>query len=332
MQGAHERQRREGNRVGNEAGHEHVEEPEGHGREQREVPQAATLDRCRTAHAAPPEHDEAEPPSEIQEKRIPRRPWLDLRADVDRRRAEEELDVLDVPDAEVGREVRVEEEGERDAEHGKEDESPLRPALDPELVDEEEHAEAEERLERGVAERVEHGDDPQGLQPVHARQRDRDEDQQERQELRPEPHHPEREVRRAGEHEERHRKTPRPDRPQARTRQQRGDERAEAREGHEPARGRIAEPRERDQHHVEEELLVAEPLVHDAEPRPVEGVEDAPLRVRSGDGEVVVAVGVVEHRQARVDEVEERRRHEEDERHQRAARREGQGRSCHEGQ
>src|SRR5437667_4161405 len=43
----------------------------------------------------------------------------------------------------------------------------------------------------------------------------------------------------------------------------------------EPARGRVGEDGERDEQHVEQELLVAEAVVHDAEAGPLEAIEQA---------------------------------------------------------
>src|SRR5205814_7244942 len=158
---------------------EEVEKPEGRGGEQREVAEPAVLARRDDRAPAAPQDDEPHPPPEVQEERVTRGAGQNLRPEVDRLVAHEEADVLHQPGADVGRELRVEEEPERDPDRRVDGDAPLCAPLDPQRVYEEEEAEPEKRLEGGVAEGVQEGDDGQQRRPTAAGERDRDEDEEE---------------------------------------------------------------------------------------------------------------------------------------------------------
>jgi len=131
LHGAEDGERGERDGVDDEAVHEEVEKPEGCGGEQREVAEPAVLARRDDRAPAAPQDDQPHPPPEVQEERVTRRAGQDLRPEVDRLVAHEEADVLHQPDAEVGRELRVEEEPERDPDRRVDEQTPLRAPLDP---------------------------------------------------------------------------------------------------------------------------------------------------------------------------------------------------------
>src|SRR5206468_12380073 len=118
----------------------------------REVAEPAVLARRDDRAPAAPQDDEPRPPPEVQEERVTRGAGQNLRPEVDRLVAHEEADVLHQPDAEVGRELRVEEEPERDADRGEDEQAPLRAPLAPQRAEEEDAAEPEDGLEGDVAE------------------------------------------------------------------------------------------------------------------------------------------------------------------------------------
>ena len=308
---AKEGERGERDEVRDEAVHEHVEESEGRRGEEREVPQPSILARGSNRHPASPEDEEARPPAEVQDERVARGPRRVLRAR-ERLVPQVEAQVLHHPDPHVGREMRMEEESERHAERRVQDHAPVCPLLDPDVVDEEENTESEERLERGVGERVQPGDDAEPYGPPAARERDGDQDEQEREGLGPQPDHAQHEVGRAAEDEERDGDAPASDGGDGAVGQRGRDQRAEECEGDEPARGRVGEDGERDEQHVEQELLVAEAVVHDAEAGPLEAMEQAPLRVGPRHRQVVVGIAVWQHRQAHVEQAQNERRGRED--------------------
>src|SRR5439155_26691770 len=73
---------------------------------------------------------------------------------------------------------------------------------------EEEEAEPEERLEGGVAEGVQEGDDGQQRRPTAAGERDRDEDEEEREKLGPQPDRAQHEIGRVAEDAQRNGQSP----------------------------------------------------------------------------------------------------------------------------
>src|SRR5207244_8434367 len=114
------------------------------GGEQREVAEPAVLTRRDDRAPAAPQDDEPRPPSEVQEERVTRRAGQNLRPEVDRLVTHEEADVLHQPDADVGRELRVDEEPERDADRRVDDQTPLRAPRAPQRASEDEEAERDD--------------------------------------------------------------------------------------------------------------------------------------------------------------------------------------------
>src|SRR2546425_6443462 len=131
LHGAEDGERSERDGVDDEAIHEEVEQPEGRGGEQREVAEPAVPARRDDRAPTAPQDDEPRPPPEAPEEGVTRRAGQNLRPEVDRLVTHEEADVLHQPDADVGRELGVEEEPERDADRRVDDQTPLRAPLDP---------------------------------------------------------------------------------------------------------------------------------------------------------------------------------------------------------
>ena len=196
----------------------------------------------------------------------------------------------------------MKQEPERHTDHRVNDDSPFAGAFGPEITDEEEQTEAEESLECRIAESIQARHDAEKLHPAGSSEGEGDENQQEGQHLRSEPDCAEGEV-----DEQRHHESPAPDRADAGMGKGSGNERVQERERQESTRRRVPQCGEWNQQHVEQELLVAEPIVHDAESRPVEGVEHAALGVRPRNGQVVVSIRVVEDRKSFIHEREHRR-------------------------
>ena len=257
---------------------------------------------------------ERQAPDGVALEQLGRRVGLDLDADIEHRLLGEEVDVLHLPDQQIVREMRMDDEPQARSDERIEDEGRHEAPGRPGPFDAPRHRQHEQGLEGGVAQGEEEGHHSEEAVAAAARQGGGGEKQGDSQELGAQAHRPAEEIGRAQVDEERQGETPAARRLPAQDRQDGGEEGVPESQGNPPTQRRIGAGGERRRRQVEEEFLVAEAVVEQRQAGPGQLFDDAGPGVGAGDRQVVVGVGVVERRKGQEEGREDRQGHGEDRR------------------